>query len=70
MSEFKDYRKKNVQSMRPYVKGEDMTRVSVSAVDITLSTLEGGMIAVNPNDSLDKWYVSKGFFEDHYEEVV
>jgi len=69
MSAFKDYRKKNVQPLRPYVMGEDLNEVSVSGPDLQLSTLEGGMIAVNPNDPKDKWYVSKGFFEDHYEEV-
>jgi hypothetical protein len=64
MSEFKNYRKKNVQPMRPYVVGEDLTGVSVSAED----TPEiGGMIAQNPNNPSDKWYVAKKFFEDNYE---
>ena len=33
MEGYKDYRKKNVQPMRPYVPGEDMSGVSVSAED-------------------------------------
>ena len=42
---YKDYRKKNVQPMRHYVPGEDMSGVSVSAED---TPEEGGMIACNP----------------------
>ncbi len=63
MSKYKMYRKKDLQPMRPYVPGEDLTGVSVSDGD----TPElGGMIAVNRNDSNDKWYVAKEFFEDNY----
>ena len=63
----KNYRKKNVQPMRPYVPGEDMTGISVNKED----TPElGGMIAVNPNNPEDRWYVAKQFFEDNYEEAV
>lgn len=66
MSEFKNYRKKSVQPMRPYVPGEDLTGVSVSPED----TLElGGMIAVNPSNPNDKWYVAKAFFEANYVEA-
>lgn len=63
-SRFKTYRKKNVQPMRPYEVGEDMTGISVNKED----TPElGGMIAVNPNNPEDRWYVAKKFFEDNYE---
>jgi hypothetical protein len=63
----KNYRKKNVQPMRPYIPGEDLTGVSVSTED----TPEiGGMIAVNPNNGQDRWYVDKKFFEENYEEAV
>ena len=59
-----NYRKKNVQPMRPYVLGEDMTGISVQKED----TPElGGMIAVNPLNSEDRWYVAKTFFNDNYE---
>ncbi len=59
------YRKKLLQPMRPYVPGEDMTGVSVSDED----TLElGGMIACNPDNPADQWYVAKQFFEDNYED--
>lgn len=64
MNSFNNYRKKNVQPMRPYVEGESMEGISVNKED----TPEiGGMIAVNPKNPEDKWYVAKKFFEDNYE---
>lgn len=64
MSEFKMYRKKNVQPMRPYIPGEDLTGISVNKED----TPElGGMIAVNPSNTEDRWYVARKFFMDNYE---
>lgn len=60
---YKNYIKKTVQPMRPYVPGEDLTGVSVSAED---TPEEGGMIAFNPNNGKDKWYVAKKFFEENY----
>jgi hypothetical protein len=66
MSEYKNYRKKNVQPMRPYVPGEDMTGISVSDED---TPEEGGMIAVNPGNGADRWYVAKQFFQDNYIEA-
>ena len=64
MSEFSNYRKKNVQPMRRYIPGEDLTGVSVSPEDIPE---DGGMIAFNPNNPDDQWYVAKKFFEENYE---
>ena len=49
--------------MRPYIPGEDMTGISVSKED---EPEEGGMIAVNPDNIADSWYVAKKFFEDNY----
>ncbi len=64
MEPLANYRKKNVQPMRPYVPGEDLTGISVNKED----TPElGGMIAVNPKNGEDRWYVAKKFFEDNYE---
>ena len=58
------YRKKTQQPMRPYIPGEDLSGVSVSAED----TPElGGMIAINPQNLNDQWYVAKQFFENNYE---
>lgn len=64
--QMKVYRKKVCQPMRPYTPGEDMSGISVSSED----TLEvGGMIAVNPKNEKDQWYIAKKFFEDNYEEI-
>ena len=62
----KRYRKKALQPMRPYVLGEDLTGISVNKED---TPEVGGMIAVNPLNTEDKWYVAKKFFEDNYELV-
>ena len=64
MDGYSNYRKKNVQPMRPYVVGEDLSGVSVNKED---TPEEGGMIAVNPANPEDKWYVAKAFFEANYE---
>ena len=64
MNRFKFYRKKNLQMMRPYEPGENLTGISVNKED----TPElGGMIAMNSDNPEDKWYVAKKFFEDNYE---
>lgn len=61
---YKKYRKKNAQLLRPYELGEDMSKISVAKTD----TPEiGGMIAINPDNETDLWYVAKKFFEDNYE---
>lgn len=69
MSELKNYRKKNVQPMRPYIEGEDLTGVSVSPEDKKLDSLVGGMIAVSASNPDDKWYVAKVFFDENYIEA-
>ena len=66
VSEWKNYRKKSIQPMRPYVPGESLENVSVSAED---TPEEGGMIAQNPSNPADQWYVAKDFFRSNYEEV-
>jgi len=67
MSSFKLYKRKGLSEMRAYVPGEDLTNISVSNTD----TPElGGMIARNPKNSKDQWYVAKKYFEDNLEEVV
>jgi len=66
MPDFKQYRKKNTQSMRQYIPGEDLAGISVSEND---TPGPGGMIAVAASDQNDKWYVNKNFFEANYEEA-
>ena len=60
------YRKKLLQPMRPYVEGEDMVGISVAECD---TPEVGGMIAVSPDNALDKWYIAKQFFKDNYVEA-
>lgn len=59
-----NYRKKSLQPMRPYIPGESLSGISVSIED---TPEEGGMIAYNPKNPNDQWYVAKKFFEDNYE---
>lgn len=67
MSDFKLYKRKGLSEMRPYIPGEDLSKISVSQTD----TPElGGMVARNPKDSNDQWYVAKQYFEDNLEEVI
>ena len=66
MSEFKQYVRKGFSELRPYVPGEDLSNVSVADVD----TPElGGMIARNPKNHEDQWYVAKQYFKDNLELV-
>lgn len=62
---FEGYIKQTIQSMRPYEPGEDLEEqgVSVWQGDVLEA---GGMIAQNPKDPADQWYVSKSFFEENY----
>lgn len=63
-SRFLAYRRKGVTYMRPYEPGEDLTGVSVSERD----TPElGGMIAQNPEDENDRWYVNPVYFNKNLE---
>jgi len=63
MTEFKNFIKTVKQPMRPYVPGEDLAGISVWEGD---ELEEGGMIAQNPKDASDMWYVAKQFFEENY----
>ena len=62
---FKKYRRSNIAEMRPYVKGEDLAGVSVSATDDPENDM--GMIARNPQNHADQWYVAKAYFEENFE---
>lgn len=67
MGEFKQYQRKGLSEMRPYIVGEDLSKVSVNPVD---RPEEGGMIARNPKNHEDQWYVAKKYFEDNLEPAV
>jgi hypothetical protein len=68
--DFKKYRRSQIAELRPYVEGEDMSRISVSAPDKEAgSPKQGDMIARNPKNHDDKWLVAKQYFEDNFEDA-
>ena len=62
LSEFKKYIRKGFSEMRPYIPGEDLGNVSITDVDIPE---KGGMIARNPKNHKDQWYVAKQYFQEN-----
>lgn len=64
---WKQYRRKNVAEMRDYVLGEDLTGISVSGVDDPPNDM--GMIARNPDNHNDQWYVARNYFLKNFEEL-
>ena len=70
MSEWNEYKRKGVTEMRPHEPGEDMTGISISNEDILdfkVSGGDGGMIARNPDNHHDQWFVNGAWFENNYE---
>ena len=67
MSEFKQYKRKGLSEMRPYVKGEDTSKISIAGVDDPESDM--GMVARNPMNHDDQWYVARKYFEENLELV-
>lgn len=72
MSEFKQYRRKSISEMRPYVEGEVLDgKVSISEADKNAGSPKvGDMIARNPKNFNDQWLVAKAYFEDNLEEIL
>lgn len=69
---YKQYRRKSISEMRPYVEGEDLAikGVSISSQDIMNGSPKvGDMIARNPKNHKDQWLVAKQYFEDNLEEI-
>ncbi len=68
MSEWKKYRRTNIAEMRPYVEGDDVSRVSISTLDIQNgSPKQGDMIARNPENHDDQWLVAAAYFDANFE---
>lgn len=66
---FKEYRRKGTVLLRPYIIGEDLSKVSVSQADKDsgyLST-EGNYIAINKDNQEDQWFINSDFFNKNYE---
>jgi len=69
MSEFKQYRRKQIAELRPYEEGETLSeRVSISAPDKDAgSPRVGDMIARNPANHDDQWLVAEAYFAENFE---
>ena len=65
MSEWKQFKRKGLSEMRPYVLGENLSGISVSPEDDPPNDI--GMIARNPINHNDQWYVAKKYFEENFE---
>lgn len=67
---FKQYRRKQIAELRPWVEGDDMAGVSVSAEDTKAGSPKAGdMIARNPKNHADQWLVAAAYFADNFEAV-
>jgi len=66
---WKQYKRKGLSEMRPYINGEVLTaEVSISEADhLNGSPKEGDMIARNPKNHADQWLVARKYFEDNLE---
>ena len=64
MTKFRGYKKTAIQLMRPYIPGEDMDGISIG---IAVEIGPGGMVAIDPKDHNDQWYVPKDYFEEYYD---
>ncbi len=71
MSEFKEYRRKQIAELRPFEEGEKLSdAVSVSQADKDAGSPKvGDMIARNPKNYNDQWLVAKQYFEDNFEPI-
>lgn len=67
MDTWQKYRRTGFSEMRPYVSGEDLSNVSVSAEDDPETDL--GVIARNPDNHKDQWYVSRAYFDRNFEVI-
>ena len=71
-NEWKQYRRKGLSEMRPWTP-QDGNRLALTTAGISVSEQdtpqEGGMIARNPKDHSDQWYVAPEYFKENLELV-
>jgi hypothetical protein len=68
MTDFVQYRRKQIAELRPYVSGESMERISISQPDKDAGSPKAGdMIARNPKNHDDQWLVAARYFADNFE---
>ena len=68
MSDFKQYQRKGLSEMRPYIKGEDLSNISVAPIDGPETDM--GMVARNPKNHKDQWYVARKYFNENLELAI
>ncbi len=70
MSEFKQYRRKQIAELRAWEPEEDLASVSLSKEDESAGSPKAGdMIARNPKNHADQWLVAAQYFNDNFEAV-
>ncbi len=70
MSEFKQYRRKQIAELRPYVPGEPRGRISITEADLDAGSPKlGDMIGRNPKNHDDQWLVAAQYFADNFDPV-
>lgn len=68
MNDFKQFRRSQIAELRPWVPGEDITKISVSMPDRNAgSPKTGDMIARNPANHDDQWLVAEEYFKTNFE---
>lgn len=70
LTEYKQYRKKQIAELADWEPGFDMSGVSVSEPDkANGSPTLGDKIARNPANHADRWLVAKAYFDANFEAV-
>jgi hypothetical protein len=65
---FRQYRRKQIAELRPYIPGEEMNGISISAEDRNAGSPKAGdMIARNAKNHADQWLVAAKYFADNFE---
>ena len=68
MSDFTQYRRKQIAELRPWIPGEHMQNISVSNEDKAAHSPKlGDMVARNPKNHADQWLVAAQYFADNFE---
>jgi hypothetical protein len=67
---FKRYLKQQISELRPYILGEDMSKINIGDIHkLAGSPRTGDMIARDPRNPQDQWLVPEQFFKENFEEL-
>jgi hypothetical protein len=64
MPNWKKYIRVGITEMRPYISMEDLVNISLSDADDPESDM--GMVARNPQNHKDQWYVARKYFDNNF----